>query len=63
MIVTIEVRAKPEKYHELYQTLQALLPTLRSEVDFIDSRIYRMWKTVRYSFSIFTAQIRGNWRT
>lgn len=29
MTLTIEVRARPEKANELYQTLQALLPTMR----------------------------------
>lgn len=31
MTLTIEVRAKPGKINELYQTLQALLPTMRKE--------------------------------
>ena len=31
MMVTIEVRAQPGKVNELYQTLQALLPTMRKE--------------------------------
>jgi quinol monooxygenase YgiN len=31
MTLTIEVRAKPGKVNELYQTLQALLPTMRKE--------------------------------
>ena len=31
MTLTIEVRAKPGKASELYQTLQALLPTMRRE--------------------------------
>ena len=29
MTLTIEVRSKPGKVNELYQTLQALLPTMR----------------------------------
>ena len=29
MTLTIEVRSKPGKINELYQTLQALLPTMR----------------------------------
>ncbi len=41
MNLTIEIRAKPEKFHELYQTLQALLPTLRTEDGCRESRIYR----------------------
>jgi len=31
MTITIEVRAKPGKASELYQTLQALLPTMRKQ--------------------------------
>jgi quinol monooxygenase YgiN len=31
MTLTIEVRSKPGKVNELYQTLQALLPTMRKE--------------------------------
>src|SRR5512137_2596235 len=41
MHLTIEVRARPEKFQELYQTLQALLPTLRRENGCRESRIYR----------------------
>jgi len=41
MNLTVEIRAKPEKYHELYQTLQALLPTMRAEDGCRESRIYR----------------------
>ncbi len=41
MNLTIEVRAKPEKFQELYQTLQALLPTMRRENGCLESRIYR----------------------
>jgi quinol monooxygenase YgiN len=41
MNLTIEIRAKPEKFHELYQTLQALLPTMRAEDGCRESRIYR----------------------
>jgi len=41
MNLTIEIRAKPEKFHELYQTLQALLPTMRAEDGCRQSRIYR----------------------
>jgi quinol monooxygenase YgiN len=38
---TIEIRAKSGKFHELYQTLQALLPTIRGEKGCRDCRIYR----------------------
>jgi len=41
MNLIIEVKAKPEKFHELYQTLQALLPLVRKEDGFRESRIYR----------------------
>jgi len=41
MNITIEIRAKPEKFNELYQTLQALLPTMRAEHGYRKSRIYR----------------------
>lgn len=41
MELTIEVKAKPEKFHELYQTLQALLPLIRKEKGCLDCRIYR----------------------
>jgi len=41
MNLTIEVRAKPEKFNELYQTLQALLPTMRTEYGCCESHIYR----------------------
>ena len=41
MNLTVEIRAKPEKFHELYQTLQALLPTMRAEGGCRESRIYR----------------------
>ena len=41
MNFTIEIRVKPEKFHELYQTLQALLPTMRAEHGCRVSRIYR----------------------
>ncbi len=41
MMLTIEIRAKPGKFQELYQTLQALLPTLRKEKGCQDCRIYR----------------------
>lgn len=41
MDLTIEVRAKPESFQELYQTLHALLPTMRKEDGCSYSRIYR----------------------
>ncbi len=39
--LAIEIRAKPGKLQELYQTLQALLPTIRKEKGCRDCRIYR----------------------
>jgi quinol monooxygenase YgiN len=41
MELTIEFRARPGKFQELYQTLQALLPTVRKEKGCRDCRIYR----------------------
>jgi quinol monooxygenase YgiN len=41
MELTIELRAKPDKAKELYQTLQALLPTIRKEKGCRDCRVYR----------------------
>jgi len=41
MNLTIEVRGKPEKFHELYQTFQALIPTMRKETGCRDAHIYR----------------------
>ncbi len=41
MELTIEIRARPGKFQELYQTLLALLPTIRSEKGCRDCRIYR----------------------
>ncbi len=38
MELTIEIRPKPGKLHELYQTLQALLPTVRNEKHCRDCR-------------------------
>jgi len=38
---TIEVKSRSGKFHELYQTLQALLPTIRQEKGCRDCRIYR----------------------
>jgi quinol monooxygenase YgiN len=39
--LTIEIRARPDKFQELYQTLQALLPIIREEKGCRDCRIYR----------------------
>ncbi len=39
--LTIEIRAKPDKVQELYQTLQALLPTIRKEKGCRDCQVYR----------------------
>lgn len=41
MELTIEIKARPGKSQELYQTLQALLPTMRKEKGCKDCRIYR----------------------
>lgn len=41
MTLAIEVRAKPGKANELYQTLQALLPTLRKEKGCLVCRVSR----------------------
>jgi quinol monooxygenase YgiN len=41
MELAIEIRAKPGKIQELYQTLQALLPTIRKEKGCRECRIYR----------------------
>ena len=41
MALTIEIRAKPGKFQELYQTFQALLPTIRKEKGCRECRIYR----------------------
>ncbi len=41
MELAIEIKAKPENFHELDQTLQALLPTIRNEKGCRDCRIYR----------------------
>ncbi len=41
MKLTIEIVAKSSKYQELYQTLQALLPTIRHEKGCQDCRIYQ----------------------
>lgn len=41
MKLTIELRAKPEKTQELYQTLQALLSSIRGETGCRDCRVWR----------------------
>lgn len=41
MELTIETRAMPGKYQELYQTLQAILPTIRKEKGCRGCRIWR----------------------
>ena len=41
MNLTIEVRGKAEKFHELFQTFQALIPTMRKEIGCRDAHIYR----------------------
>ena len=39
MTLTIEVTSKPGKFIELYQTLQALLPTMRREKGCLNCRV------------------------
>jgi len=41
MELTIEIRARPGKFQELYQTLLGLLPTIRKEKGCKECRIYR----------------------
>jgi quinol monooxygenase YgiN len=41
MEITIELKATPGKFQELYQTLQALLPTIRKEKGCRDCHIFR----------------------
>jgi quinol monooxygenase YgiN len=41
MELTIEIKGKPGKFHELDQTLQALLPTIRREKGCGGCRVYR----------------------
>jgi quinol monooxygenase YgiN len=41
MNLTIEIRANPEKFQELYQSLQTLLPTMRKRDGCRESRLYR----------------------
>jgi len=39
MTLTIEVRSKPGKINEIYQTLQALTPTIRREKGCLNCRV------------------------
>jgi quinol monooxygenase YgiN len=41
MILTIEIKAKEEKFQEIYQMLNALVPAIRKEKGCIECRIYR----------------------
>ncbi len=41
MELTIEIRTKPGKFQELYQTLLGILPTIRREKGCRECRIYR----------------------
>jgi quinol monooxygenase YgiN len=41
MILTIEIRAREEKFQEIYQMLSALVPAIRKEKGCIECRIYR----------------------
>jgi len=41
MTVTIEIKAQPSRINELYQTLQALLPTMRKDNECLSCRISR----------------------
>jgi len=41
MELTIELKAKPGKFQELYQSLQALIPTIRKAKGCSDCRIWR----------------------
>ena len=41
MNLTIEIRAIPEKFQELYQSLQTLLPTMRKRDGCRETRLYR----------------------
>jgi len=40
MDITVEVKAKPEKFQELYQTFQALVPTFRKAKGCLGCGIY-----------------------
>lgn len=41
MKLTVEMRARSEKTQELYQTLQAILPSIRGEKGCRDCRVWR----------------------
>lgn len=41
MDLTIEIRANPDKFQELYQSLQTLLSTMRKRDGCSESRLYR----------------------
>lgn len=41
MMLTIEIRAREEKFQEIYQMLHALVPAIRKEKGCIECRIYR----------------------
>ena len=41
MKLTIKIRARQDKFQELYQTLQALLPIIRNEKGCLDCHTYR----------------------
>lgn len=41
MNLLIEIRAKPDKFQELYLSLQTLLPTMREREGCRESRLYR----------------------
>jgi quinol monooxygenase YgiN len=41
MLLTIKIRAREDKFQEIYQILQALLPTIRKEKGCRECRIYR----------------------
>ncbi len=57
MEVTIEFKVKPEKFQELYQTLHALLPTIRKEKGCRECRIYRDVENGEVFF------LSGHWET
>ncbi len=39
--MTIEIKAKEEKFNEIYQMLQVLVPSIRKEKGCMECRIYR----------------------
>jgi len=50
MKLTVEMRARSEKTQELYQTLQALLPSIRGEKGCRDCRVWRDVEDVEIFF-------------